>query len=241
MGVSAGPNIIEDGLLFAVDPANTKSYSGSGAGFSDMIKNRPGSVQSQPSFSSNYNGVWDFSAGNNINVPRTSSDMSDIFGGGFVLTLESWVYPRQFLNYGCTINNSVGGYWSDTTAGLWIIDSQFVFALGTGDFDENAGGSTARVLSGSGFAVNKWYHLLGTVDGSTSRLYVNGSEVGNSISTGFITLNRVVNSNPVIIGGRTTTNANLNALVGPVYAYNKHFTNAEILQNYNALKGRFGL
>ena len=29
MGVSAGPNIIEDGLLFAVDPANTKSYSGS--------------------------------------------------------------------------------------------------------------------------------------------------------------------------------------------------------------------
>ena len=240
MALAHSPSIVSRGLQFSVDPANTKSYIGSGTSFSDMIKNRTGAMHSQPSFSSSHNGVWDFSAGNNINVPRSSSDMNDIFGGGFVLTLESWVYPRQFLNYGCTINNSVGGYWSDTTAGLWIIASQFVFALGTGDYDENATGSYARVFSGSGFAVNQWYHLLGTVDGTTSHFYINGSKIGTAATSG-ISLNRVVNSNPVIIGGRTTTNANLDALVGPVYAYNTHFTEAEVLQNYNAMKGRFGL
>ena len=36
MGITRGPNIVTDGLVFAVDAANPKSYPGSGTAWKDL-------------------------------------------------------------------------------------------------------------------------------------------------------------------------------------------------------------
>ena len=45
MGTFVGPNIIEDGLLIAIDAGSTRSYSGSGTSVSNIIDNSTYTLQ----------------------------------------------------------------------------------------------------------------------------------------------------------------------------------------------------
>ena len=52
MGVAYNPSIITDGLVLAVDAANTKSYPGSGSIWKDLTGNgRDGTFAGSPTFS----------------------------------------------------------------------------------------------------------------------------------------------------------------------------------------------
>jgi len=44
MGVHGGPDIVEDGLVFAIDPANEQSYPRTGATVTDTIGNKSGTL-----------------------------------------------------------------------------------------------------------------------------------------------------------------------------------------------------
>ena len=51
MGVFAGPDIIEDGLVTLLDAENSKSYSGSGTTWKDLSPNQQdATMNSAPSF-----------------------------------------------------------------------------------------------------------------------------------------------------------------------------------------------
>jgi hypothetical protein len=49
------------------------------------------------------------------------------------------------------------------------------------------------------------------------------------------------NSETAKIGTYQGTNYNLTGRIANVYIYNRTLSSTEILQNYNALKGRYGL
>jgi hypothetical protein len=54
----------------------------------------------------------------------------------------------------------------------------------------------------------------------------------------------VIQTTALIIGGRLlngSVNAAFNGDIGPVQIYNRALSASEVLQNYNALKSRFGL
>lgn len=88
----------------------------------------------------------------------------------------------------------------------------------------------------SSWTVDQWYYLGWTISGTTLTFYVNGVANGTATVSAFTP----TASTPVRIG---FANAGEYAAgsIASVSVYNKALTATEILQNYNAVKGRFGL
>ncbi|MDZ7262298.1 MAG: LamG domain-containing protein [candidate division KSB1 bacterium] len=104
------------------------------------------------------------------------------------LTIEAWVYPKSFGAYSTIYARWYDGSWPDRGV-VFQIKSNTHLRLGVIN-DSN-------ILDGAyTFQVNQWYHVAGTWDGSTSRVYVNGVQVGNRSTSG------------------TFTNQNINAAIG---------------------------
>ena len=81
--------------------------------------------------------------------------------------------------------------------------------------------------------LGQWYHVAGVYDGSSVRLYVNGSQVGNAVTTsGAI----VPSTNPLRIGNDPSnpTTRFFNGLVDEASVYSAALTAAEIQAIYNA-------
>jgi hypothetical protein len=90
---------------------------------------------------------------------------------------------------------------------------------------------------------NTWYHAVVTYDGSYQRMYKNGVEVYNRAQSG----NIGSNSNVLSMGARGVDGSGgsgYNFFPGQipvVKAYKAALTAAEVLQNYQALRYRFGI
>src|SRR5262249_53596012 len=104
------------------------------------------------------------------------------------LTLEAWVNPT-----------TVNAVWRDVV--YKGNDNYYLEATSTNAARPNAGliagGSYADALGPSPLPANTWSHLAETYDGSTLRLYVNGSQVASTAHTGTI----ASSTNPLQIGG----------------------------------------
>jgi hypothetical protein len=82
--------------------------------------------------------------------------------------------------------------------------------------------------------LNVWYHAAVTSEGSTHRLYINGSEIGNvTITPPF------VNSSSPFRLGYGEIHSYHNGNISHTTVYNRALTAQEILQNYNATKARY--
>lgn len=90
---------------------------------------------------------------------------------------------------------------------------------------------------------NTWYHAVVTYDGSYQRMYKNGVEVYNRAQSG----NMGSNSNVLSMGARGVDGnggSGYNFFPGQipvVKAYKAALTAAEVQQNYQALRSRFGI
>ena len=83
------------------------------------------------------------------------------------------------------------------------------------------------------------YHYYGlTYDGSTKRSYIDGVQVGTQSITGTLTTS-FSNRRLGRFGG--DTNYYAHGFMGSYNIYNRALTAAEVLQNYNATRSRFGL
>ena len=233
MAVAGGPNIVEDGLVFAVDFANKKSHVSGSTSALDLVGTNDGTVTNGPVYN---NGALDFD-GNDDYVDFGSVDSSNpmSFYGVTNMSMESWVYPVPSGDpFQRMIDKSTGGDGADG----WM------FMLGASPV------STKRIafhLNGTAnpidytadvYTHNDWNQIVVTKEGSTWRLYTNGELVyTNSTSIAFSN----VTTNMRIGSWNHTTGREWNGKIGTIRAYHKTLTAEEVLQNYNATKGRFGL
>ena len=96
------------------------------------------------------------------------------------------------------------------------------------------GGTT--VAYGSGLTTNGWMHLAYVFDGSNIILYQNGSTTNTVSFPGDVR----TGTTPITIGGGWSGEYFTGYITG-AYIYNRPLGAAEVLQNYNAQKNRFGL
>jgi type 1 fimbria pilin len=83
---------------------------------------------------------------------------------------------------------------------------------------------------------NTWHEVTLCWDGTTFKSYVNGSFVSN-LNQGTASSQNV----QVKIGNSGGNNEPFAGQISNVKVYTKGLSAAEVLQNYNALKGRYGI
>ena len=95
------------------------------------------------------------------------------------------------------------------------------------------------VQNNSALSTGVWYNMCVTYNSSSGYiLYQNGTSVDTSNTTGSIT---VSGSGSAIIGALSTTSRFYDGKISQTLLYNKALTAAEVQQNYNSLKERYGL
>src|SRR5262245_41937826 len=87
-----------------------------------------------------------------------------------------------------------------------------------------AGGSYADAFGPAALPASSWSYLAETYDGSTLRLYVNGTEVASTAHTGTI----ANSANPLQIGGDSIYGQFFDGLIDEVRVYNVALTAAQI-------------
>jgi hypothetical protein len=227
MGIAYNSRVVVEGLVLALDAANTKSYPGSGTTWTDLSGNgNNGTLTNGPTYSSANGGSIVFDGVNDY-VTLSSSQIAP---GTGAFTWNFWIKLNDLTtysiifsgtgsnsDYGVILANYPVGYGLAYYAnGLQIIDSPRSFA--------------------------SWCYVTfvgnGGADGSRNvKLYGNTIQVGSTYN-----INYNFTSTTPIIGANHSSFAELmRGNVSNVSYYNRALSAAEVSQNYNALKSRFGL
>jgi Tfp pilus assembly protein PilV len=228
--------IVTNGLALNLDAGSNASYPDGGPTWNDLTNNGNNGTLSATgvTYSSSNSGILTFN-GSSGNVNSGNSGSLDINGP---ITLDGWVKVSSTAAVqAILLKSSAGGNLGLTSYGLSI----------------NAGGAISNVLYSSSIATNfitgssyitagNWYNIVSTWDGSTTtannvKIYVNGAQVQSFSKTD--TLNS--NWQTLSIGSQQAAGNFLNGSIGAVKIYNRALTDNEITQNFNAIRGRYGL
>ena len=230
MGASGGPNVVLDGLIHSYDISDKVSYSGSLQNqiiktINDFVGSSNGSVASSPTFDSGSLGT-DFSivmdgSDDNIDI----GDIGDVFGTSFAVVM--WFNTDDVDNrqeyIGQYQNSNNWWRWGNDEIDNWEIDVQ------------DSGTRTVSVNPDWTVVANQWVHVACSRNGATWNFYKNGEIDGTGDDDS--TVPDIAAS--VKIG--SATGEEFEGKLSSVQIYNRYLTTAEIRQNYNAQKGRFGL
>ena len=223
MSAYGGPLISSNGLIFFLDSANPKSYPGSGTLWSDIsgYANNTTLINSVgfTTLSAGtlvFNGTNSYAEGNNSATLDASTSM----------TIACWVRPLSFKS-----NMSIVGKGSTSPSGGWDFRID-------GDTNVNLvkyGVVDQRVFFPA-IAANNWYHICACQGPLSVTYYINGSSVGVYPNpTPFI----ASTANLRISRDRDTIYTASN--IGQIAIYSRILDANEIQQNFNALRGRFGV
>ena len=230
MGVSYNSKIVTDGLVLCLDAGNRKSYPTTGTTWTDLSGNgRNFTWVSSPSFTSG--PIPYFSTlGNRCTGPASNSFGINNTSGYtiFLIMMQNALSQSSaFKFYGAVGYNR--GIFSHCT---W--DNNLIY------FDQGGCcGSDTRtnVASGGSQTWNIWTFRRFT-GSSTRSISKNGTTlITNTAAAANINLS----STAVDLGAVANEGSNWNARLGGFIVYNRGLSDDEITQNYNVLKGRYGI
>jgi hypothetical protein len=229
MASIGGSNIVKSGLVLSLDAANARSYPGSGTTWRDLSGNsNNGTLTSGPTFSSSNVGI--------IQIPLNTSYVD--YGSTFTLgagdfAIELW-YKIDNLN--ATIRALLEKRGPSFTTGGWCLRQ-----TNGGVAWEQLTSATYYGLNISSIFTTDWIHLVVTRIGTTLTGYVNGVQ-------GASQLNDSNNYNYTATTIKSGTNSSANLTNGGAFSLGSvkiykgaGLTQAQVTQNFNATKGRFGL
>jgi hypothetical protein len=235
MGLNHSPRIITDGLVLCLDAANTKSYPGSGTTFTDLSgRGNNGTLTNGASFSSSFGGIIttdgidDF-----ILTPQITGTGSGTLSQSYCL----WVRPND-------TDGNIMSMSSGNPQSSWnmppIAASSSKFR---GKFWSN---NYLNALST--YTNGVWYYLSlvfsynATQANAFQRFYVNGVLQAEQTN---ITYSSSGVNNFIFFGQQNPGADNTGMFAGSygsIQIYTgKALTQAEILQNFNTLRGRYGI
>jgi hypothetical protein len=142
-------------------------------------------------------------ASDKITIPHNNLLSSKIFGRCNIASISVWVYPTAWTDTGVIISKATDINMSNCTFALWQRASGFVLILGANRSD-NVAGSYTSITSKP--VLNAWYHLVGILDGTNMKFYVNNVLIG-TVPIANVTSARTENTAPITIGPRTSTSA----------------------------------
>jgi hypothetical protein len=226
MSLSHHPSIVKNGLVLCVDAANTKSYPRTGTSWTGLFENKAVGTMTSCTFSSGNQGSLVFN-GTSSMVYYPSNTLYSFGTGNF--TLESFVTINAATTYKpIAQNDPVGTSQNDK---WWLAYDSSISALRFGrHFTSTYSSCPWTPVSG------QWYHVAAVRSSNLMYFYINGisQSVTNQTSMSGISFSQ----NGLTIGGLSTPYY-LNGNIANFRMYNTALNANQIVQNYNATKGRF--
>ena len=225
--------VVQSGLVLNLDAGASTSYPGSGTTWTDLSGNgNTGTLTNGPTYSSANGGSIVFDGTNDYVTLGTPALMN---GVQVPLTICLWARANSFGGY-----NTLWGVYSSVSGGqlysLFRVDGgtlRYFTSDSSGGFQYN--GSLAPSTSVWNFYT---VTVSGTLSSPSVTIYLNSSSQTFSYST--------LTSSPNLsldfrIGSNSLGNELWNGNISNVMWYNRALTASEISQNFNALRGRFGI
>ena len=219
MGIAYNTSIATDGLVFHLDAANIRSYVGSGNTSYSLNNNITLALNNGVGFTSTNQGSFVFDGTNDwINVPSNPVFAFNNF------TFTSWFKSSDKSRY----NDVISRY------SLGIVAVQIYSEITNGRLIFDVGSD--RLTDTSSDIVNGvWNYVTARRSSGNLEVFINGIRSNFIVSTS----NGFIDADRWRIG---TTNAIAdfaNCNISQVQFYNRALSAQEILQNYNATKGRY--
>jgi len=234
-------DIADDGLYFHLDASNRASYPKTGTKSYNTISPISGSFINDT--------FVDYSIGKGV-FSFDGADDAILLEG--TTTSDSWLVPSN-----STEPFSISAWFNNNnvSSNSWVISAG---SNGGTNWDIKVGATSGKItfrmrssqvsphysdLLSQTISNNVWYNVTGVFTGTEQILYLNGVQE----NTANVTFYRSISSNIYGAIGCFFYNGipwsgDFNGEIGPISFYkSKALSAAEVLQNYNGLKGRFGL
>ena len=230
MSLNHSPQIVTNGLVLCLDAADIKSYPKTGTTWFDRSGNgNNGTLVNGPTYSAANGGSIVFDGTDDYCITTALP----LIGTEVNLTLSCWFRPSNVntIRSIMSIGDEQGG-----KRRMILQRNAKIEANGyIGDFTSNS-----NVLS-----TNTWCYIAIVYSSSTLstgvKLYFNGVETIGTVTAGNA-LSTFTNTKCTICGNNATLpTENAQGNIALTQIYNRTLSAAEILQNYNAMKGRYGL
>ena len=228
-------NIVTNGLVYLLDAGFVSSYPTIGTTWYDLSgNNNNGTLINNPTFNSANSGSIVFDGIDDY----TSTTSSPSLQMSSNITLCVWFkIPQNGLPYRQCL---IGKYYWEYELGIYPNGGVHTYTASgnvcNGTYDEGI----YAVNPLGDWVANTWYHLSWTLSGANEICYLNGSSIGTFTKNNSGTCS--AGSNPVRIGTRGGPgDLQFSGNIPIAQIYNRTLSASEILQNYNAQKGRFGL
>ena len=218
--------LVADGLVLNLDAGDPRSYPSSGATWTDLSGNgNNGTLVNGPTYSNADGGGALIFDGSTEFVSFSSAP--DTVNTGY--TIGAWFRATSFG----TNAQGLVSYGNETTSQrralfLWDGGSSGIVRLTSSTYGSNILGSTT-------LALNTWYYGVVTVlSTGECKIYLNGVLDGSGTNT------LVSPTSNTLYVGKTGSSEYFNGKISFTHIYNRALSAAEVAQNYDALRVRYG-
>jgi hypothetical protein len=242
MAYTYGPKIVTNGLVLCLDAGDRNSYPGTGASWYDLSGNSNNvTFLNGPLFNSSNLGIINFDGTNDhiaVSSPNDRFSWTPSGVGMNSMTIELWVKSSDVNGYFISKPWNGAGEYNYT-----LIHNALNYRVGT------AGAGGSKGVSFASLATNNWEHIACVINSTQIGVYRNGI-VNVNLTNHDIVQNSPVGSNsnislcimnlyPYGEGWGGSSSFAVSGMLSNIKIYNRLLSANEILQNYNALKGRF--
>ena len=219
--------IVQQGLVLNLDAGNPYSYAGAGTTFYDVSATALSWTINNATYNSSDPKYFSYNGSNSWLESSTSAAYDSQ-----TITMECWCYPNSLNQYGFLFEKGA-------------VNSQYSMFLNQGNvfYFRTIGGTINNqdlsFTTTTYLTVNAWNHIACTYNGSSKVIYVNGVQIATVAASG--TLNTGQINQYIGKYGAAGNNYPFNGRIAESRVYNIALSAAQVLQNYNATKGKFGL
>ena len=233
MGISRGPKIVSSGLVLCLDAANKVSYPGSGTSWNDLSNTGKNlTLTNGPTFSSANLGSIVFDGTNDYAAVNPVSAFN-------IYCISIWFKPTTIINSTSATKNLIHfktstykyiGFGPVTNR----VSNEYITIV------QEPGDKRTAVNDGGSLSAGIWYNIVFNYESSQYNIYINNTLKSTTVgsSTGNVPL--ITDPDFIYLNSLEGTSDYLDSSLSMCMIYNRALTAAEMLQNYNATKGRFG-
>lgn len=258
MAPNYGPRIVTNGLALCLDPANSKSYPGTGTAVTDLTNNIDATIYDSGSF------VTHSFSEKAFKIDRSTTPGTEGGGGLFLtgtgdLTAAQFMYNDHTIDVWCKINDRQPYVFYDNTqttesisailvwrgyhAGLYYSNSLLSYRVW-----DNKVTSIGPQISWTSLTETDegvWFNVVARRTNGNVEIFVNGTSVAGPTDVSSAANTDIGTSDEIRIGHANIVASNYSFTadidIGSVKLYKRSLSTDEIKQNFNAIKGRYGL